>query len=193
MVYLPYSTQQMRFKSILPLLQNDSDSKPEILLHMFSNAGAHQACQLARSYQAHNQTSLKVSAMILGSTPGVATYARITDAMIIGLPSIPILHQLLTCLVYGLVGLIWLQSSISGRVNLVEKARRDLNNSKLVGSKRGKLYLYSIADKMVGWEDVESHAMEAEKMGEHVERERDGWRLGMWGICLMMGSGIGVL
>jgi hypothetical protein len=139
---------------------------------MFSNAGAHQACQLAKAYQAHTQTSLKFGAMVFDSTPGVATYGRITDAMIVSLPSIPILRQLLSCLIYGLVGLIWLQNFVSGGVNLVEQARRDLNDPTLVDSKRGKLYFYSIKDKMVGWEDIESHAMEAERKGEHVERER---------------------
>ncbi|PVH85203.1 hypothetical protein DL98DRAFT_583797 [Cadophora sp. DSE1049] len=59
MVYRPYISQQGDLKMILPLLQtNTEDQEPEILLHMFSNAGAHKASQLARAYQAQTHTVL---------------------------------------------------------------------------------------------------------------------------------------
>ena len=54
----------------------------------------------------------------------------------------------------------------------MERARRDLKDPTLVGSERGRLYIYSVDDKMVGWEDVEIHAIEAVGRGEDIERER---------------------
>ncbi|KAG4440188.1 hypothetical protein IFR05_004333 [Cadophora sp. M221] len=173
MVYRPYSTQQADLRMILSLLQNSSGSEePEVLLHMFSNAGAHKASQLARAYQAQTGKALRCEAMVFDSTPGVATYSRIVDAMTVGLPDIPVLRQSLVCLIYGLVGLIRLQILASGGLDLVERARTDLNDPALAQSQRGRLYLYSVKDKMVGWEDVESHAREAEQNGEHVRREK---------------------
>ncbi|KAH6713238.1 hypothetical protein BKA61DRAFT_608770 [Leptodontidium sp. MPI-SDFR-AT-0119] len=173
MVYRPYSAQQADLKMILPLLQNSSGSEePIILLHMFSNAGAHKASQLARAYHTQTKTVFRCEGMVFDSTPGVATHSRIVDAMTVGLPAIPVLRQLLACLIYGLVALIWLQSLASGGLNLVERARKDLNDLTLVQSRRGRLYVYSVKDKMVGWEDVESHAREAEQNGERVRKER---------------------
>ncbi|KAH7420035.1 hypothetical protein BKA64DRAFT_652234 [Cadophora sp. MPI-SDFR-AT-0126] len=173
MVYRPYSSQQDDLKMILPLLQiNTAGRETDILLHIFSNAGAHKACQLARTYRAQTHKAFKCGVMVFDSTPGVATYSRIVDAMTVGLPAFPIFRQLLACMVQFLVGLTWLQSYFSGGANLVERARMDLNDPTLFKSRRGRLYLYSTGDRMVGWEDVERHALEAEKNGECVRRER---------------------
>ena len=112
--------------------------------------------------------------MVFDSAPGVATYSRIVDAMTVGLPAIPLLRQLLACLVHFLVALIWMHSYFSGGANLVQRARMDLIDMKLIKSNRGRLYLYSTGDRMVGWEDVESHALEAERSRERVKMEKWG-------------------
>lgn len=175
MVYRSYKSQQEDLNRILPLLQTKTeDEEPEILLHMFSNAGAHKASRLARAYKVQTSAPLRCGVMVFDSAPGVATYSRIVDAMTVGLPAIPLLRQLLACLVHFLVALIWMQSYFSGGANLVQRARMDLIDMNLIKSNRGRLYLYSTGDRMVGWEDVESHALEAERSRERVKMEKWG-------------------
>ncbi|KAK0108219.1 hypothetical protein ONS95_003039 [Cadophora gregata] len=109
MVYRSYHSQQEDLNTVLPVLQaNDDNGELDILLHMFSNAGAHKASQIARAHQGQTKTTLKCGVMVFDSTPGIATYSRIVDAMTVGLPTIPILRQLLACVVHLLVALIWL-------------------------------------------------------------------------------------
>ena len=175
MVYRSYKSQQEDLQIILPLLQTAAgDEGSEIVLHMFSNAGAHKASQLARTYKVQTSKPLKCGMMVFDSSPGIATYTRIVEAMSVGLPAIPVVRQLLAGLVRFLVALICIQNYFSGGANLVQRARMDLNDTKLIKSRRGRLYVYSTADRMVGSEDVESHALEAERSGERVKMERWG-------------------
>lgn len=52
------------------------------------------------------------------------------------------------------------------------KARNVLNNSELLRLEAPRCYLYSEADEIVGWEDVEKHATQAEQKGWSVRREK---------------------
>jgi hypothetical protein len=164
MVYRPYSTQEKNLHHALPLLVEHQQPAKEVLLHIFSNSGAHTACQLARAYKMQTGLGLRTGALILDSAPGINTYRNITDGFIGGLPSTPIVKQLLSLFVYGLVGVITLKEAATGEDHWMEKMRKDLNEDELLRT-RGRVYIYSKGDKIVGWEDVESHAMDAEKKG----------------------------
>jgi len=63
----------------------------------------------------------------------------------------------------------WISTNVLGLSNLVEIARRDLNDGKLANLGARRLYIYSEADKLIGWKDVESHAEEAKRKGVQVE------------------------
>ena len=165
MVYRPYSTQEKNLHPALPLLVEHQQRDKEVLLHIFSNSGAHTVCQLARAYKSQTGLGLKVGALIFDSAPGINTYRNITDGFIGGLPSTPVLKQLLSLFVYGLVGVITLKEVATGEDHWMEKMRKDLNQEELLKSTRGRVYIYSKGDKIVGWEDVESHAVDAEKKG----------------------------
>jgi hypothetical protein len=165
MVYRPYSTQENNLSPLLPLLVEHQQPDREVLLHVFSNSGAHTACQFARAYKAQTGLSLRVGALILDSAPGINTYRNITDGFIGGLPTTPVLKQFLGLFVYGLVGVITLKEVATGEDHWMEKMRKDLNDEGLLKSKRGRVYIYSKGDKIVGWEDIEIHAVDAEKKG----------------------------
>ena len=165
MVYRPYSTQEKNLHPALPLLVEHQQRDKEVLLHIFSNSGAHTVCQLARAYKSQTGLGLKVGALIFDSAPGINTYRNITDGFIGGLPSTPVLKQLLSLFVYGLVGVITLKEVATGEDHWMEKMRKDLNQEELLKSTRGRVYIYSKGDNIVRWEDVESHAVDAEKKG----------------------------
>jgi hypothetical protein len=165
MVYRPYSTQEKNLHPALPLLVEHQQPDKEVLFHIFSNSGAHTACQLARAYKSQTGLGLKVGALILDSAPGINTYRNITDGFIGGLPSTPVLKQLLSLFVYGLVGVITLKEVATCEDHWMEKMRKDLNQEELLKSTRGRVYIYSKGDNIVRWEDVESHAVDAENKG----------------------------
>jgi hypothetical protein len=165
MVYRPYSTQQKNLLPAIPLLVEHQQPDKEILLHIFSNSGAHTACQLARAYKSQTGLGLRIGALILDSVPGINTYRGMTNGFIGGLPSTPVLKQLLSLVAYGLVGVITLKEVATGEDHWTQKTRKDLNAEELFQSTRGRLYIYSKEDKIVGWTDVENHAEDAENKG----------------------------
>jgi len=164
MVYRPYSTQQNNLAvPVSILVDNSKQPNHEILFHIFSNSGAHTACQLAHAFKSRTGSGLKVGALILDSTPGINTYRGITDGFIGGLPSTLILKQILSLIVYGLVGIITLKETFTGEDHFIQRLRKDLNDEGYFQSERGRLYIYSKGDQIVGWKDVESHAKNAKE------------------------------
>lgn len=174
MVYRPYSTQQKNLGPALPILVEHQNPDREILFHILSNSGAHTACQLLRAYRSYSGSGLKVGALILDSAPGINTYRGITKGFIGGLPSTPVLKELLSLVVYGLVGLITVKEAVTSEEHFIQKFRKDLNDEECIRSDRGRVYIYSKDDKIVGWEDVETHAKEAE------EKEFGAVRMELW-------------
>jgi hypothetical protein len=166
MIYRSYSKQQKNLRSALPIV-TENTQRPDcgILFHIFSNSGAYTACQLARAYRSRIGSALKVGAMVLDSTPGINTYRGMTDGFIVGLPSTPVLRELLSSVVYGLIGLVTLKEAVTREDHWIQKLRKDLNDEGLWKSERGRVYIYSKEDRIVGWEDVESHAKEAKEKG----------------------------
>ncbi|RDW59045.1 hypothetical protein BP5796_11969 [Coleophoma crateriformis] len=162
MVYRPYSVQQTKLYPAVPIVVKHSQQPDhEILLHMFSNSGAHTACQLAHAHRSKTGTGMKVGAMILDSTPGMNTFQIITDGFIAGMPSTPVVREILSLLIYGLVGAITAKEAITRDEHFIQRLRKDLNNEQCFQSERGRVYIYSKADTITPWENVERHAENA--------------------------------
>lgn len=177
MIYRPYSSQQKRLApAISVLLQHTADAAQSqagnpILLHAFSNAGGHAACQLAHAYRAQTGRALPIGAMVLDSSPGAGTFARTIASLSPLLPSAAVPKAIGTVAIYVVTGVLWAVSRATDD-NLVEKLRADLNDPGLFGAGgMGRLYVYSRADEVVGAEDVEAHAAEAAKGGWKVAKE----------------------
>jgi Eukaryotic protein of unknown function (DUF829) len=161
MVYRSYSIQQQNLSRVLPILQQHQSPDHDILLHAFSNSGAHTACQLARAYQSHTGKAFQVGALILDSAPGMDSFEGMKDGFIGGLPTTPGVRAVLKMGVYGLVGAVVLKERVLREENWIRKMRGDLNDRELLNVDRGRVYVYSEGDRVVGWRDVESHASEA--------------------------------
>lgn len=183
MVYRPYSTQQQHLApAISVLLQNTTETSQSqsqsqsqtpngILLHAFSNAGGHTACQLAHAYKAHTGRALPIMAMVLDSSPGSGTFTRTIASLSPILPSAFVPRAIGKIIIYIVTGMLWAVSRATND-NLVEKLRSNLNDPELFGGRgMGRLYVYSQSDEIVGAEDVEAHAAEAAKVGWNVRKE----------------------
>jgi hypothetical protein len=151
----------------ISVIQGAQQSSPDgnILLHIFSNGGAHHASQLAKFYRQQYGTAVPVTGVAFDSAPGRATYGRSIAAMSIGLPSF-ILFRLVGLLILHIICIgMWIKHHILKRENVITRVRREINDPLLfpIGAKR--IYLYSPTDAMVGWRDVERNAKQAEEAG----------------------------
>lgn len=85
------------------------------------------------------------------------------------LPGIQTLVQL-TCQMW-LIATVGVPELLLGRANSLSLARRSLNSNRhLIDPAAERLYIYSVSDKICPWEEIESHAAEAEERGSAVRR-----------------------
>ncbi|TVY16074.1 hypothetical protein LARI1_G005051 [Lachnellula arida] len=110
--------------------------------------------------------------LVFDSTVGRASDEATVRAFSLGLPK-NVVAQLLGVLVLRvLLALYILGNLLRGKEDLVEVARRALNDETLLDRDTPRLYVYSVADDMVAWQDVEEHANEAKKLGYAVYMEK---------------------
>ncbi|KAE9987782.1 hypothetical protein EG328_001597 [Venturia inaequalis] len=175
-IFRPSSHYEKHLRAAISVIRSTHQQNPQakIVLHLFSNGGAHTICQLAKLYRKLCSQPLPLHGTILDSAPGRATYKRSIAAMSVGLPkSFPV--RILGILVLHMACIaMWLQRHILGGENVITRVRRELNDPLLFPTGARRVYIYSKTDEMVDWETVEEHASEAEGDGVDVERERFG-------------------
>lgn len=177
---LPFSTLRARLSPARDVIRqvvrvrSESDTgkgkgKGGILLHVFSHGGCNTAIQLALSLRMdpdpiHPVLDIGryISGIIFDCCPGDTTFKRAYQAAALSLPrSMPAPGQIAgKVLLYPVVGIVnTLQQN--GWMSSVRDLRAQLNNPGVFGTTAARLYLYSTADRMVGWENVEAHLEEA--------------------------------
>jgi hypothetical protein len=149
-----------------------SQQKSQILLHLFSNGGAHHITHLAFLYRRQFNTPLPINAMVFDSAPGRATYGRSVAALSISLPRFILLRLLGLFIIHFLCAAMWIRNHIFRQENIITRVRRQLTDPDLFPTAAPRVYIYSKADEMVGWKDVEYNAKLAEKKGYEVQTER---------------------
>jgi hypothetical protein len=175
-----FTTTGANVKRVKPVLDIFYTLPPstKILAHFFSNGGAFTTMLIAKKYLEKTGKSLPITAVILDSTPGRASYEATIQAFSVALPKDLIVKAIVTWILrlcfwiyrfaYFLEGLIGMKEVL----NLVDKVRIDLNTKSLMDIATPRLYIYSKGDNMVGWQDVEEHIEEAEKLGYVVAKEK---------------------
>lgn len=148
-----------------------------IYLHLFSNGGVFTSINLFAAYRAATGSPLRLSCLILDSAPGFATVPATMRAFSFILPRPWPLRLLGKLLLWSFVLLSHARRAITGIPDAVSVAREAANNPALVHGARGedappRCYIYSDADELVNWLDIEAHANEAESKGWAVRRER---------------------
>lgn len=162
---------------------------PRVLLHVFSNGGAHTAVALARLHAASASVSASpstkpwtlgaASRLALDSTPGGESAAGGVRALSAAAAPLPWPLRLLARALVPLVLLAMvLRAALARRPSFIASLRAALNDPALfpLGPRQAtaaaagrRVYLYSRADEMVGWRDVAAHAAEARGRGARVE------------------------
>ena len=161
---LPFSVLHARLAPardvIRRVVREGTDS---ILLHIFSHGGCNTAIQLALSLQADSnspasaiQIGNHLSGIIFDCCPGDASFARAYQAAAHSLPRSEPVQTVGKVLLYPFIGITnGLQQT--RLMSSVQDLRAQLNDPAVFGTTAARLYLYSMTDQVVGWEDVESH------------------------------------
>jgi hypothetical protein len=156
------------------LLADTKSTNGRLLIHVFSNGGGMNLANISKTYERMAGRPLPARAVIFDSLPGgdkfTNEFSRWVNAIAIGLPSNPLVRWpgqvLIALMVIVLLGL----PSLFGVENAATKARRDLNDKKLINSKAKRLYIYSEADALIGAREVREYAAESAAKGWDVEK-----------------------
>ncbi|KAF1815920.1 hypothetical protein P152DRAFT_202113 [Eremomyces bilateralis CBS 781.70] len=144
----------------------DGARAPRILLHLYSNGGAYAATQLADQYRLTpngNNRPLPLTTMVLDSSPGRASYKRSLAAMMQTMPPNPVVRIIGFMIVHIVIVAEFLLDKVFHQPNMIERLRKSLLDTQRFQDGGSRLYLYSKADQMVWFSDVEDHVAEASK------------------------------
>jgi hypothetical protein len=176
LIYRRSTTKQRNLTPAIYHLFTDSlssNAPSSILVHCFSEGGSHKAIQFARTYLQHTGAKLPVSALILDSTPGHPRYFRLASAFKKSLPQNPIIRSLGMVAAYSILASLFAAYAVtSPSANIITKTRNALNDDRIWDAKAPRCYLYSKADSLISWRDIEEHGLEAEKIGARAELVR---------------------
>jgi hypothetical protein len=144
--------------------QFDPAGRPgAILMHVFSEGGSHKACELAEAYFRATTTQLPVAALCLDSTPGRPRYLRLCKAINNTLPLTPLLRHTGPLLSAALVGCVWIFYCTVKDFddNVITRTRERILDRTYWNLSAPRCYLYSRADALVFWRDVEDHILQS--------------------------------
>ncbi|KAL3479734.1 hypothetical protein BJX99DRAFT_221665 [Aspergillus californicus] len=181
--------QYARLAPAVEALQASSPKESPVFTHMFSNGGVFATTYLLEAYQKATGHSLLVSSTVIDSAPGIATLKASIRAFSYILPKQWILRLLGKVLLYTYLGTMLMFGAVLNRVfgvrDAVRVTRQLINDPRIMagsglGSRSGsgqgspphRCYIYSEADELVDYRDVESHAADAEAKGFVVRREK---------------------
>lgn len=146
-------------------------AKTSILLHAFSEGGAHKAVLLAKAYllATNGCSKIPIRAFIFDSTPGTPRYASNVAAFKRSLPRNPAVRALGVPVGGAVVGVHWIFFTYFwGREkNVISKTRKALNDEGLWDDlkKAARTYIFGEEDDLIWWKDVERHGAESAEEG----------------------------
>ncbi|KZL75645.1 indole-diterpene biosynthesis protein [Colletotrichum incanum] len=164
-----------QIKPAIPIIRTLADStpasetRPQLLLHVFSNGGATNFAKFLEMYadaDRADRLALPPHVTLYDSCPGGFHWMRSYRAISASMP------RILAPLAHVFLGWFWLLHVPFGRVGFFGKMWAALRQKALLGSERRRAYMYSKEDEMIHWADVERHAEESKEVGFKVRAER---------------------
>ncbi|RGP76023.1 transmembrane 53 [Fusarium longipes] len=157
------------FEAALPILKSlpsTEDNTPQFLLHIFSNGGVSSAVTLWELWEtALGQGPVPRHAVVMDSCPGYFHWKRDHHVISMEFP------WFLSPLAWVVLGLGWVYTMLTVGAIPHETNALALNSQKRISRETVRAYVYGNADLSVGFEDIESHAVDAKKNGATVRTE----------------------
>ncbi|KAH8664385.1 hypothetical protein BX600DRAFT_464353 [Xylariales sp. PMI_506] len=148
-------------------------SGKNMLVHAFSNGGALTSSLLLAKLCKERKVAYE-GALIFDSCPGEAGYRKTVKAFIISfsLRRLPaLLYAVASVIAYTSLFIGLAIPNAMGIENVVSRSRRLLNDTAIIDREAPRLYLYSKADELVQWRDVQNHAAAARQLRFRVVRD----------------------
>ncbi|KAF1917415.1 indole-diterpene biosynthesis protein-like protein PaxU [Ampelomyces quisqualis] len=157
-------------KPAFDLINEHTQSGGEMLVHSFSNGGGNQVNELAKTWKAQLGTVLPMRIQVLDSCPTKAPWMKSHAAISASLPKTwfwdwfgsALVHLLLLC-----TAIAW---TLTGKENKGIALYRQLNDTLVFDKTVPRVYIYSHADVMVGFKEVDEHADIASTKGWNVTK-----------------------
>ncbi|KAF9785649.1 hypothetical protein IL306_004989 [Fusarium sp. DS 682] len=169
-LYIQPALRRRLFEPALPILlsvNNDEDSDPNFLFHIFSNGGVSSAATLWEMWEnALGGKPVPRHAVVMDSCPGYFNWKRDHHVLSTGFPSF------MSPLVWVFLGFAWIYYKVWLDVEPHTAYALALNTPDRIGRETMRAYIYGDADLSVGWEDVEIHAQQAKKNGAKARTEK---------------------
>ncbi|KAH7115116.1 indole-diterpene biosynthesis protein-like protein PaxU [Dendryphion nanum] len=137
----------------------------EVLLHSFSNGGGNQAVEIMKAWKHREGTILPIRAQILDSAPTKGEWRRSHAAIVASLPPGLFWRLFGGLAVHLFIIGVFIFNTVLRRENKMVVMCRQLNDPAFFDIRAPRVYLYSKADKMVGFEEVEEHIAEGVAKG----------------------------
>jgi hypothetical protein len=148
---------------------SESPSRPEILVHVFSNGGVAATKHLYEGYENGTGHAFPLHTAVYDSCPGLYSYWSAYNASIAGVPK-GIWRWIMAPIIHVLDIYLWIMASFLGRpYHLLTNG--DWHNNPQKTRQTNRTYIYGKADEMVEWEHIELHARQAAEKGYTVRKE----------------------
>ncbi|KAF2816086.1 DUF829-domain-containing protein [Mytilinidion resinicola] len=163
--------QRKRVEPVVEIIKSTTNKtpgrKPRILLQTMSNGGAYQISKVAEVFKETEGLPLPVNAIIVDSAPGKDSISGSTRAFMLGLPKSWIVQTIGAVVMYGVMVFSVVAQTLTWQEQIVTGLRKNLLDKSLFNPSASRCYIYSKADEMVWWKDVQEHASEARATGWH--------------------------
>lgn len=168
--------RRARVSPAVEVIRSHASPEKPVLLHMFSNGGVSKTTHMLEAYRQATGKALPITAMILDSAPGTADLNASMKAFSYALPRMWILRLISKGVLYFFLVFWKLVHFVTCRADPVRLARKVINDPFLVYPANAervmrRCYIYSDADELVDWREVEKHADESEAKGWVVRME----------------------
>lgn len=165
-----YRSERTQRKLAEPAVKMLSESADDTLLvHVMSNAGSKQWSTINKLYLQFAGRTLSNAITIIDSAPGRWRFKQTWAALSRSLPR-AYLRRMVLGFIFGIIlCMIHLGSYLLPGPDVLDAVREQMNDpaASLEGARR--CYIYSEEDDIIGKEDVEEHARDAQQKGWTVE------------------------
>ncbi|KAK0638464.1 hypothetical protein B0T16DRAFT_421229 [Cercophora newfieldiana] len=145
------------------------------LMHCMSNTGGINLAATMNGYKTTHDKPLPYRMLVLDSTPGSTDFwpniDRWSRAMALGAGGVPLPYVVLKSMAFFFLSALQVVGWLIGRVSAAEYSVNAVNQRELSTTAAKRLYLYSKADDIIHWQDIEAHAAVARQRGYEVEME----------------------
>ncbi|KAJ8108230.1 hypothetical protein OPT61_g8319 [Boeremia exigua] len=149
----------------LDIARQHLDAGGEALVHSFSNGGGNQVNEFAKAWVAKYSSKFPMRVQIMDSSPTKGPWMKSHAAISAGLPRSWFWEWFGGLLVHLLLLASFMVNVARRKENKMVVLCREMNNEEIFDNRVPRVYLYSRADKMVGYEEVEEHAAIAKRKG----------------------------